>query len=427
MKNLREYTLEELKLEVEALGEKPYRALQIYKWVFARGVTSIESMTDISKVFRERLGALYSIEEPRVVTVQRSKDGTRKFLTELFDGVRIETVIIPGRKRTTLCVSTQAGCALGCEFCLTGKSGFVRNLTLAELTGQLLSALAILAEEREQEAQELERKREDDIEALREESEGVQESIEHDDAWEIIGVDGGETWQEEDDEPKTARRPITNVVLMGMGEPLLNYDNVVRFLDVLTDGNGFGMSHNKVTLSTAGVVPALKRLGADSNVNIAISLNATTNEVRDIVMPINRKYPLEELLATLAAYPLTGKKHITFEYVLLGDVNDTDEDAYRLMDLLKPIKYKINLIPFNPYPGSRYKAPDAERIKAFYKILQDAECNVVIRASMGADIAAACGQLKGDYTSGGPSLDESVDGSSNETSSDSTVQGAGPA
>ncbi|MBE9528676.1 MAG: 23S rRNA (adenine(2503)-C(2))-methyltransferase RlmN [Proteobacteria bacterium] len=410
MKNLREYTLEELKVEVEALGEKPYRALQIYKWVFARGVTSIESMTDISKAFRERLCGLYSIEEPRVVMVQRSRDGTRKFLTELFDGVRIETVIIPGKKRTTLCVSTQAGCALGCEFCMTGKGGFVRNLTLAELTGQLLSALAILAEEREQEEQELEHRRENDIEALGEESDSMPESM-VDDTWEIIGAEGGETWQEEDDEPKTARRPITNVVLMGMGEPLLNYDNVVRFLGVLTDGNGFGMSHNKVTLSTAGVVPALKRLGADSNVNIAISLNATTNEVRDAVMPINRKYPIEELLRVLATYPLTGKKHITFEYVLLGGVNDTDEDAYRLMELLKPVKYKINLIPFNPYPGSRYKAPDALRIKAFYKILQDAECNVVIRASMGADIAAACGQLKGDYISGEPNLDDNLDGS----------------
>jgi 23S rRNA (adenine2503-C2)-methyltransferase len=175
-------------------------------------------------------------------------------------------------------------------------------------------------------------------------------------------------------------------------------------------------------------VPALKRLGLDSNVNIAISLNATTNEVRDVVMPINRKYPLEELLDTLAAYPLTGKKHITFEYVLLGGVNDTDEDAYRLMGLLQPIKYKINLIPFNPYPGTRYKAPTLLRIKAFYKILQDAECNVVIRASMGADIDAACGQLKGDYLSGSRASDEnseeSPDENSNETSSDSAAPGS---
>ncbi len=389
MKNLRDFTYEELKAEVGGLGEKPYRAMQIYKWVFGRGVTSIDSMTDISKAFRKRLKSLYVIEVPNVVDVACSVDGTRKFLTELFDGVRIETVIIPGKKRTTLCVSTQAGCALGCRFCMTGKGGFVRNLSLAELTGQLLSALSII---------EKARAAEDGAEAGRSNDPGnVPGNSESE--WEVIGGDG-EFWYEADEKPSTERRPLTNIVLMGMGEPLLNYDNVVRFLGVLTDGNGFGMSHNKVTLSTAGVVPALKRLGTESDVNIAVSLNATTDAVRDDIMPINRKYPLEELLGTLAAYPLIGKKHVTFEYVLLGGVNDTDEDALRLVGLLRRIKSKINLIPFNPYPGSRFTAPEKERLSSFYKILQNAECNVVIRASMGDDISAACGQLSGAYQCG---------------------------
>lgn len=369
MKNLREYTYNELVDEVGALGEKRYRALQIFKWVVARGVTGIDSMTDVSKVFRERLKSLYVIEEANVVEVATSKDGTRKFLTELFDGVKVETVIIPGRKRTTLCVSTQAGCALGCAFCMTGRGGFVRNLTLAELTGQLHSALAILR-------------------AGREEADGGVDTVD----WSEY-ADGGAAWGN----PSTERPPITNIVLMGMGEPLLNYDNVLRFLSVLTDGNGFGISHNKVTLSTAGVVPALKRLGKESNVNIAVSLNATTNAVRDDIMPINRKYPIEELLGTLASYPLTGKKHITFEYVLLGGLNDSDDDAYRLVELLRRIKYKLNLIPFNAFNGSRFASPTEERLSSFYKILQNRECNVVIRASMGGDISAACGQLQGEY------------------------------
>lgn len=342
MKNLRDFTYGELAEEVAAMGEKPYRAGQIYKWVFGKAVGSIDSMTDISKALRERLKDGYTIVSPKVIDVSTSSDGTRKFLSECGDGARIESVIIPETRRLTLCVSSQAGCSLGCRFCMTGLSGFVRNLTLAELTGQVISASGLI----------------------------------------------------EDD------RNLTNVVLMGMGEPLLNYDNVVRFLEVLTDGKAFGFSHNKVTLSTAGIVPGIKKLAEESKVNLAVSLNATTDEVRDRIMPVNRKYPLAKLMAAIRSYPLKGKKHITIEYVLLKDVNDTPGDAKRLVKMLRGIRCKVNLIPFNEFPGSEFGRPSGQHVSAFHKILMDSGYNVVVRASKGADIEAACGQLRGRYAAG---------------------------
>lgn len=342
MKNLRDFTYGELLHEVETLGERPYRAAQIYGWTFKRGATDIDSMTDISHAFRERLKELYCIVGQHIPEVRTSADSTKKFMTALDDGAAIESVIIPEARRLTLCVSSQAGCALGCGFCMTGKAGSSRNLRLSELAGQVFSAREILGEE----------------------------------------------------------RTLTNVVIMGMGEPLLNYDNVLRFLGVLTDPRGFGFSHNKVTLSTAGVVPGIKRLGRDSNVNLAVSLNATTDTVRNRIMPINKKYPIRVLMAALKEYPLGGKKHITFEYVLIKGVNDSDEDARRLVKLLKGIKSKINLIPFNPFPGVGFEPPDKERLASFYKILQGSKQNVVIRASKGAEIQAACGQLRGKLLGG---------------------------
>ncbi len=342
MKNLRDFTYNELLAEVEGLGERAYRAGQLYRWIFARAAPDIDSMTDISKAFRERLKGLYCIKAEEASEVRTSVDGTVKFLTHLDGGAVIESVIIPEQRRTTLCVSSQVGCALGCGFCMTAQGGFGRNLTLAELAGQVLNAQAILG----------------------------------------------------------AAKPLTNVVLMGMGEPLLNYDNVVRFLGVLADGKGFGFSHNKITLSTAGVVPGIKRLGRESNVNLAVSLNATTDAVRSRIMPINRLHPLRYLMASLAEYPLSGKKHITIEYVLMKGVNDSDADARRLVKLLKPIKSKINLIPLNPFPDCAFSPPDGKRLTAFYKILQAAKQNVVIRASKGAEIQAACGQLRGEFLGG---------------------------
>ena len=339
MKNLRDFTYEELLEEVRGLEEKPYRAEQIYGWVYRKGATSIDSMTDVSKVLRERLKEVYSIEGINVLEVRTSLDGTRKFLSGLSDGSRIESVLIPEGDRLTLCVSSQAGCALGCRFCMTGMSGFTRNLTLSELNGQVFAAKGLLEE-------------------------------------------------------GTA---ITNIVLMGMGEPLNNLDNVLRFASILTDGKGFGFSHNRVTLSTAGVVPGIRRLAEEANINLAVSLNATTDEVRDRIMPINRKYPLEVLLDALRGYPHPGKKHITIEYVMLADINDSIDDAKRLARMLRGIPCKINLIPFNPFAGSRYRAPENQRVSAFSKLLQDSGYVAIVRASKGADILAACGQLKGRY------------------------------
>lgn len=339
MTNLRDMTYAELLEEINQLGEKPYRAAQIYQWVFHRGATDIDVMTDISKQFREMLKTGYSISADEVLDVRESSDGTRKFLSGLEDGNRIESVIIPETDRLTLCVSTQAGCALACRFCLTGASGFTRNLRLSEMVNQVFAAQKLLK--------------------------------------------GDEK--------------LTNIVLMGMGEPLMNYDNVMRFLGVLTDGKGLGISHNKVTVSTAGVVPAIKKFGADTNVNLAVSLNATTNEVRDRVMPVNKKYPLEELLKSLREFPLGNRRYITIEYVMLKGVNDTLDDARRLVKILKGIKCKINLIPFNPSPGAAFEAPDERNVIAFHKIVKDSGYLVITRASKGADILAACGQLRGVY------------------------------
>lgn len=341
MKNLRDLTYAELLDVIQMIGEKPYRAEQLFGWVYKKLAPQIDSMTDISKALREKLKEGFYIAGSKVLDVKASPDGTQKFLSELEDGSRIESVIIPETGRLTLCVSTQAGCALGCKFCMTGKDGFTRNLTLSELVNQVISAN------------------------------------------EILGENGR----------------ITNIVLMGMGEPLNNYDNVLKFTQVLTDGKGFGFSHNRVTLSTSGVAPGIKRLGAESNVSLAVSLNATTDEVRDSLMPINKKYPLSKLMEALRAYPLKGKRHITIEYVLIKDVNDTIADAKRLAGLLRGIPCKINLIPFNPFPGSKFKRPENAPVMAFGKVLRDAGYMIMIRMSKGAEIEAACGQLRARYDS----------------------------
>ena len=352
-KNLRDFTYGELLTEVSRLGEKPYRAEQLYAWIFRRHAASIDEMTDISKALRERLKDEYCIRPDTIVEVLEAADSTRKFLTELADGNRIESVLIPESGRLTLCVSSQAGCALSCRFCMTAQGGLLRNLTLAELAGQVFSALTLLEE--------------------------------------------GEK--------------ITNIVLMGMGEPLANYDNVLRFIGVLTDGKGFGFSHNKVTLSTAGLIPELKRFAREGNVNIAVSLNATTDEVRTRLMPINRKYPLAELLAALKEYTLGRREHITIEYVLIKGVNDSLEDARRLVYMLIGIRCKINLIVFNPYPGSEFEPPDEVAMNDFWQVVKDAGYTVLIRWSKGGDIQAACGQLRGRYSAENPQKEVDPEGS----------------
>ncbi|MEE9613666.1 MAG: 23S rRNA (adenine(2503)-C(2))-methyltransferase RlmN [Thermodesulfobacteriota bacterium] len=348
MKNLKNFTHDELAGVVKALGEKPYRVAQLYGWLFAKGAQSVDDMTDLPGEFREALKERFCIRALELIEIRTSSDGTMKLLLGLEDGEggeggeRIESVIIPegeeGR-RLTLCVSTQTGCALGCVFCMTGTAGPGRDLTLSEMVGQVEAARSI-----------------------------------------IVG-DGGER--------------ITNVVLMGMGEPLLNYDEVLKFLGVLTDPKGLGYSPGKVTLSTAGVVPGIEKLGGDMPVNLAVSLNATTDEVRDRLMPINKKYPLKLLMAALREYPLKRRGHITMEYVLIKGVNDAPADARRLVNLLHGIPCKINLIPFNPFPGSEYERPDDKSVKEFQGILVRARYTAVVRTSRGADIEAACGQLRG--------------------------------
>ncbi len=343
-KNIMDHTQAELRELMLGLGEKPYRAEQVFRWVFARGVTDFSAMTDLSKTFRETLASGFCVRGVEVTDVRTSVDGTVKFVSTLADGARVESVVIPEGRRVTLCVSTQAGCAFGCRFCMTGKGGFIRDLELSEMAGQVLASRDIL-----------------------------------------------------DAAGEGAR--VTNVVLMGMGEPLSNYDNVIRFVGVLLDPKGFHFSHNKVTVSTVGLVPEIERLGRDTTVNLAVSLNATTDEVRSKLMPINRKYPIATLIEALRRFPTPGhNKHITIEYVLIGGVNDTTDDARRLVKLLRGIDCKVNLIPFNPHPGSDLKPPDERDVAAFHSIVLKSGVTVITRASKGADISAACGQLSGRYT-----------------------------
>lgn len=354
MKNLRDYTLDELRGLVEGYGEKPYRAGQLFEWVFKKGARSIDSMTDVSKAFRETLNRDFRIADLEIVDVRTSADGTRKLLLRLDDGCLIETVLIPEGERLTLCVSSQAGCALGCLFCETARGGLERDLTLGELAGQFFAASDVLEGERR----------------------------------------------------------ITNVVLMGMGEPLLNYYNVVRFLGVLTHPRAMNLSHNRVTVSTSGVAPGIEKLGRDTDVNLAVSLNATTDDVRSTLMPINRSYPLEKLLEALRSYPLKGKKFITIEYVLISGMNDSPEDAERLVRLLKGIRCKVNLIPLNPGSAPGLDPPSPETVNAFHRRLMDRGVTVIVRAGKGADIEAACGQLRGAH-SGRPARPEARPGAKN--------------
>ena len=321
---------------LKEMGMPAYRATQICRWIYVEGITSFEGMTDLSKADRAALTDAAVITPPALIESQVSSDGAVKYLFGLEDGEKVETVLIPDEKRVTLCISSQAGCALGCRFCLTGAGGFRRDLLPHEIAGQVAAARKL-----------------------------------------------------------AAPSAITNIVLMGMGEPLMNTANVLEALRRLTSPRMFSISPRRITLSTAGVVPGIRELGASGlGVNLAVSLNAATDLVRDKVMPINRKFPLKELKAALKAYPLAPRKRITIEYVLLRGVNDSPGDAAALAKLLKGVKCKINLIPFNEHPGSEFKRPDEETVLAFQEILRHANFTAFIRASRGADILAACGQLR---------------------------------
>lgn len=327
---------------VADMDERPFRAGQLYAWTFFKRAAAIDDMTDVSKSFRAALKERsFYLSFPKIKTVLKSADGTVKMLLEMEDSEPVECVLIPEKERLTLCISTQCGCSLKCAFCLTGEGGAGRNLTVAELVGEVMAAEQLVREG---------------------------------------GVKG--------------REAVTNIVLMGMGEPLLNYDNVIKFLNILIDPSGMAYGARKVTVSTAGVAPALEKLGYDTAANLAVSLNATTDDVRNKVMPINKKYPLKELFAALRRYPLKPRRRITFEYVLLKGVNDSIEDARRLCKLLEDVPSKINLIAFNPFPGAAFKRPERADVLKFQKVLLDAGYTAVIRESRGSDILAACGQLK---------------------------------
>lgn len=334
----------------ESIGEKKFRAAQVMKWVHQLGVADFDEMSNISKALREKLKRLAVIRGPEVVYREFSTDGTRKWVFKVGDNSMVETVLIPDGERKTLCVSSQVGCALGCSFCSTGKQGFQRDLTAAEIIGQVWVA--------------------------------------------------NRSYFEDVPDYDSRERAITNVVMMGMGEPLLNFDNVVPAMDIMLDDFAYGLSKRRVTLSTSGVVPMMDRLTQTIDVALAVSLHAPNDTLRDELVPINRKYPLEELMAACRRYLQHfqgdfGRRKITMEYVMLDGVNDQPEHARQLIRLLRDVPSKINLIPFNPFPHAPYGRSSRARILAFQNMLVEAGYICTIRATRGDDIDAACGQLVG--------------------------------
>ena len=340
--NLLEFEKQKFVQFCAALGEKPFRARQLMRWIHQSGVADFDAMTDMAKSLRAELKRDCEVRPPKVISDATAADGTRKWLLDVNAGNAIETVFIPERTRSTLCVSSQAGCALECSFCSTGRQGFNRNLTLAEIIGQLWLANHCLT------------------------------------------ADGDQS------------RRITNVVMMGMGEPLANFDNVVAAMELMLDDNAYGLSRRRVTLSTSGLVPQMDRLGDACPVALAVSLHAPNDALRDQLVPINKKYPLKQLMAACLRYiEKAPRDFVTFEYVMLDGVNDTVAHARELMRLVSPVPCKINLIPFNPFPDSGYSRSGAQAVERFKDVLANAGLIVTVRKTRGDDIDAACGQLAG--------------------------------
>ena len=336
---------EALAAELAAAGEKPFRARQLWHWIYFRGASDFAAMSSLPKDLRARLEERYTLARPAVSREQTSLDGSRKWLLRFADGNEAEAVFIPEEDRGALCVSSQVGCSLTCSFCHTGTQRLVRNLTASEIVAQMLVARDACGE-----------------------------------------------W------PSPAgQRLLSNVVLMGMGEPLLNYDNVATAVRILMDPEGINLSRRRITLSTAGVVPLIHRVGAELGVKLAVSLHAATDDLRDVLVPINRKYPLAELMATLRSYPgADNARRITFEYVMLAGVNDGEADARALVRLVRGLPCKFNLIPFNAWPGSAYACSSEAAMDRFAEILNAAGYTAPIRRPRGRDILAACGQLRSD-------------------------------
>jgi len=339
--DLRSMSRGELEALVAELRERPFRARQIYRWLHRRGAASLDELTDVPRSLRGALAERCTLTTLTRDAEQRSSDGTIKWRWRTADGLAIESVYMPEAERKTLCVSSQVGCAMGCTFCLTATLGLVRNLTAGEIVDQVHRANHRLVE---------------------------------------LGEGEGP-------------RPLTNLVFMGMGEPLANFEQLKSSLEILLSEDGPNFSHRHVTVSTAGLAPMIRRLGEETQVKLAVSLNATTDEVRARIMPIDRRYPIADLLAACRAFPMKQGRRITFEYVMLGGVNDADEDAARLGRILKGIPAKVNLIPFNESAGLPLRAPEPARVEAFRDALVQAGITAVVRKSRGRDISAACGQL----------------------------------
>jgi 23S rRNA (adenine2503-C2)-methyltransferase len=343
-RNLVGLSREELKASLSEAGLEPFRARQVWQWIYWHGVRDFGLMTNIAKKTRDRLAELFVVERPEIVTEQRSVDGTRKWLLRFPDGNEAETVNIPEEDRGSVCVSSQVGCTLTCSFCHTGTQPLVRNLSPAEIVGQFM-----------------------------------------------VARDSYGEWPT----PTETTRMLSNIVMMGMGEPLYNFDNVATALRIVMDDQGIALSRRRITLSTSGVVPMIPKVGDVLDVNLAVSLHAVSDAVRDTLVPINRKWPIAELLKACAAYPgARNSRRITFEYAMLKGVNDSDADARELVRLLKPIHAKVNLIPFNPWPGAPYECSSNNRMHRFAEIVNDGGLSAPIRTPRGRDIFAACGQLK---------------------------------
>ncbi|MBD25023.1 MAG: 23S rRNA (adenine(2503)-C(2))-methyltransferase RlmN [Candidatus Marinimicrobia bacterium] len=344
--NLVGLTREDLLEAMSSIGEKPLRAKQLWHWIYFRGATDFATMTDLSKPLRAKLRDRFVVARPKVTREQTSTDGTRKWLFEFTGGQKAETVFIPEEDRGTVCISSQIGCTLTCRFCHTGTQRLVRNLTPSEIVGQLMAARDSYGE-----------------------------------------------WPTPTDE----RRLLSNVVLMGMGEPLYNFDNVVAAMRIAMADDGIAIGRRRITLSTSGVVPEIHRCGKELNVNLAISLHAPDDDTRNVIMPINKKYPLKELIKACRNYPgARNARRITFEYVMLKGFNDTTSHARALLKLVKGLPCKFNLIPFNPWPGTPYECSDESTIQTFAELLWNAGYSAPIRTPRGRDILAACGQLKTD-------------------------------
>ena len=321
-----------------SFGKERYRSVQLLRWLYQRGVQSFDEMTNLSKRLRQELSQVSFISILRPLRIEEATDGTRKFLFQLEDGNRIESVLISDRARLTLCVSTQVGCAFGCRFCLTGKTGWQRDLTVSEILNQILAVKKMLSE----------------------------------------------------------KTPITNIVLMGMGEPLANYKNTLKATALMAHPDAFKFSSRRITLSTVGLLPELEELSREKTpFRLAISLNASDEETRTYLMPVNRRYPLKKLLALCKDFPLRPRIRITFEYVMVEGVNDSSQDAKRLLRILRGIPSKVNLIPLNEAPEIPFKRPSEERVKRFQEILMEGGLIAIVRNSKGRDISAACGQLRG--------------------------------